>query len=480
MRNLKSAIVNGQATDYRSASGGDPFQDPSEYSYSQGEWSYKHYKGPQGLPPNVTYCNTLEKSELAARRLIGVSALGLDAEWKSGDGLEVGENISMIQVASESEIVLIHIAMFPGSEAHDQSTVDMLIGPVLKSILEAPLVVKVGASIAGDGHRLRKYLNIQCLGLLDLTQFAKVLDPKTIRPQSLSSLVLTHLGLPLDKSVRQSHWELPISPKLKEYAASDVYAGLVLFQCMNSKPLLMQPVPAPPVFVVMKVDVDDGSSNFQTRISDFLPSSQGGPTSLDASTSAGKGKKRKREPTSDQVLETKLFQERLKNAPRGVFIGEVASNKVLERLAKEKPLTWPALLATEGVAKQIKRHRIAFRSFLETIQDHVMQQEEEGTIYDTQLSSQPIPSSSMPSSSSNSTMSSTPALSSSQPRQTAQAARSSPKQSATTKPKGNEKKARKESKMRAIEPDYATWLKAIDDKLDEDDLHIYDDDSALR
>lgn len=77
-------------------------------------WTYKLYRGPNGQTVRVTYCRTLQECEAAMRRISSSPVLGFDLEWKPFDGPNIKDMVSVIQLASESDINIIHIAAFPG------------------------------------------------------------------------------------------------------------------------------------------------------------------------------------------------------------------------------------------------------------------------------------------------------------------------------------------------------------------------------
>ena len=175
-------------------------------------WSHNLYKGSGGGNILVHYCRSLESTERVANCFLDSDVVGFDIEWKIQplSTSDIQSNVSLIQIANEERIALFQIAAFkPGK------TLDHLVSPSLKKLLESPNVTKAGVSIKADCTRLRKYLDIDTRGLFELSHLYKLVkhcqsDPKLInkRVVNLSLQVEEHLGLPMDKhvDVRCSDW----------------------------------------------------------------------------------------------------------------------------------------------------------------------------------------------------------------------------------------------------------------------------------
>ena len=176
-------------------------------------WQYTLYQGSGGPAEKVKvhYCTTKESMEIAAQQFLDEDVIGFDIEWvcysRSADGIK--KNISLIQIASEERIALFHLARFPGAEKAED-----FVTPGLRTLMESSSITKVGVAIKGDSTRLRKFLGIECRGILELSQLHKLvlycsgeLDKVDGRCVKLSEQVQTHLGLPLFKGpVRVSDW----------------------------------------------------------------------------------------------------------------------------------------------------------------------------------------------------------------------------------------------------------------------------------
>lgn len=216
-------------------------------------WSYAMYRDDKDRPLVRKYCTTLEKSELAAAQFLGEKLLGFDLEWKpqTRKDQSIKEKVSVIQLASATQVVICHIAMHRGESAEE------LLPPSIKKIMEDPTITKVGVAIKGDCTRLRDNFNIKPRGLAELSHLHKLVkyhgfDEKLInrRLESLAKITQEHLGLPLakDDSVRSSDWSKPLNPKQCDYAWSDAYVAVVLFHVLDGKRRALQPVPPMPYF----------------------------------------------------------------------------------------------------------------------------------------------------------------------------------------------------------------------------------------
>lgn len=175
-------------------------------------WQYTFYQGPKGEKVKVHYCKSLETTERIAKLFLNESVVGFDIEWKPSatakDGIR--KNVALIQIASEERIALFHVARFAKGD-----TVDEVVSPTFKRLMESDSISKVGVSVKGDCSRLRKYMNIESRGLFELSHMYKLVkfctaDVKKINKVlvGLAKQVEEHLLLPMykDESVRGSDW----------------------------------------------------------------------------------------------------------------------------------------------------------------------------------------------------------------------------------------------------------------------------------
>lgn len=216
-------------------------------------WNAKLYKNANGKAPLVLYCTSYDTAEICAKKFLNESVIGFDIEWEAWATIAKStpkQNVSLIQIAAEDKIGLFHIALFNGD------TVDKLMPPSLRAILESNNFAKAGVNIANDATRLRKCLNVDMQGLFELSHLYRVVelsrsDPAKVNKRlvRLAEQVQNVLGLPLKKDdVQTSSWSKKLSLEQTEYAASDAYAGFRLYHALESRRKKMAPMPPRPAF----------------------------------------------------------------------------------------------------------------------------------------------------------------------------------------------------------------------------------------
>ncbi|KAF2091066.1 ribonuclease H-like protein, partial [Saccharata proteae CBS 121410] len=221
-------------------------------------WSHKQFKGPEGQDVTVEYCKTLEQSEAAAKKFLNEKVLGFDMEWSSYPSANIKLNISVVQLACADRIAVFHIAQ------HSGTTVDRVLAPSLRKIIESPEYIKTGVNILGaDGARLEHWFRLKPQGLFELSHLWRLIrseraavngeEESSRKLRAMAAQVSDQLGSPLLKdSVRTSDWTKPLTQKQIDYAAADAYAGFMLFHVMNEKRKLMKPAPPLPAFAELK------------------------------------------------------------------------------------------------------------------------------------------------------------------------------------------------------------------------------------
>lgn len=220
-------------------------------------WSYGLYRGPRNRKPEVLYARSKAESEEIAQGFLHEDVLGFDMEWPCFDGNSRGEDrlqdkVGLIAIACEAKIALFHFGAYTGKKPGD------FIGPKLRAIIESPRIKKAGVNIlAADFGRLRDWFEMEPQGAVELSHLHNLdnygrnrqTSHCTTRLCALDKLVQTHLHLPLKKSsVRTSNWgqKKQLSRDQKAYAASDAYAGFMLYHCLDSLRLSIEPSPPPP------------------------------------------------------------------------------------------------------------------------------------------------------------------------------------------------------------------------------------------
>ena len=216
-----------------------------------GFWSFKMYKNAEGKTPKIHYCTTFEQTEEQARHFLNEPIVGFDLEWEMGTTpgkSSIQSCVSLVQIASEDRIGLFQLGMFKGE------TVDELLPPSLRAILESPKIAKAGVNVVGDANRVLSSLNVACKGLFELSHLYNVVayaegrETKPYRKQKrLAVQVEEILRLPLKKGdVRVSAWSKRLGTDQTEYAASDAYAGFQLYHALEARRKGLRPMPPRP------------------------------------------------------------------------------------------------------------------------------------------------------------------------------------------------------------------------------------------
>jgi ribonuclease D len=345
------------------------WQIPSSSENTGTYWTHQMYRGPRGQKVRIVYCRTLEECDVALERLSGFNVLGFDIEWKTMGGGRIKDQVSVVQLASDAEIIIIHLAGFPGEALED------LLSPALKLLLENPNIIKVGHNITGDGTRLRKHLLINPQGFTEVSGLKLEIDPP-LSDRSLKTLVETFFKLEFDKGLATSGWHQskPLTQSQLRYAGADAYAGLKLFQYFAS---LRDSL----TVTIIDYEAREGKKSRPDRLS-----------LLD------KLKQLRSQCTTDERKNVLSF----------------ASNDVLNRIVAEPPTAISSLRQIRGIkSSTVKKHG---RAILDLIQEHHTESPQTSwPSTQPSNSSQSMISSSYPSSSSQPTYSLSQPISSFQP-----------------------------------------------------------------
>uniref|UniRef100_A0A8C0DF13 Bifunctional 3'-5' exonuclease/ATP-dependent helicase WRN n=1 Tax=Balaenoptera musculus TaxID=9771 RepID=A0A8C0DF13_BALMU len=151
--------------------------------------------------------------------------VGFDMEWPPIYSKGKLSKVALIQLCvSESKCYLFHISsmsVFPQG---------------LKMLLENEAIKKAGVGIEGDQWKLLRDFDIKLKSFVELTDVANE-KLKCTETWSLSGLVKHLFGKQLlkDKSIRCSNWsKFPLTEDQKLYAATDAYAGFIIYQKLEN------------------------------------------------------------------------------------------------------------------------------------------------------------------------------------------------------------------------------------------------------
>uniref|UniRef100_A0A452IU23 Bifunctional 3'-5' exonuclease/ATP-dependent helicase WRN n=1 Tax=Gopherus agassizii TaxID=38772 RepID=A0A452IU23_9SAUR len=155
----------------------------------------------------------------------GGDVIGFDIEWPPSYTKGKVGKVALIQICvSEKKCYLFHISSMSGFPKG------------LKRLLEDEAVKKVGVGIEGDQWKLMSDFEVKLKSFVELADVANE-KLKCKEMWSLNGLVkhLFNKQLLKDKCVRCSNWEeFPLNEEQKLYAATDAYAGLLIYQKLEN------------------------------------------------------------------------------------------------------------------------------------------------------------------------------------------------------------------------------------------------------
>ncbi|XP_077670997.1 bifunctional 3'-5' exonuclease/ATP-dependent helicase WRN isoform X4 [Eretmochelys imbricata] len=202
---------------------GDKKKSHGQRSVLENDLPFLEFHGSVVYSNDASDCSFL--SEDIRRNLSGGDVIGFDIEWPPSYTKGKVGKVALIQICvSEKKCYLFHISSMSGFPKG------------LKRLLEDEDVKKVGVGIEGDQWKLMSDFEIKLKSFVELADVAnEKLKCKEI--WSLNGLVkhLFSKQLLKDKCVRCGNWEeFPLSEEQKLYAATDAYAGLLIYQKLEN------------------------------------------------------------------------------------------------------------------------------------------------------------------------------------------------------------------------------------------------------
>ncbi|XP_043107034.1 Werner syndrome ATP-dependent helicase homolog isoform X2 [Puntigrus tetrazona] len=194
-------------------------QGPYKKSILEDDLPYLEFGGTVIYSQERHDCSFL--SEDLRSNLVSGSVVGFDLEWPPSFTKGKTKKVAVVQFcSSEEKCYLFHISSMSGFPTG------------LKMLLEDENIKKVGVGIEGDKWKLLSDYDIKLKNIVELSDLAN----KTLRcceKWSLDGLVKHLLKKQLfkEKLVRCSSWDdYGLTENQKKYAATDAYAGLLIYR----------------------------------------------------------------------------------------------------------------------------------------------------------------------------------------------------------------------------------------------------------
>lgn len=163
-------------------------------------------------------------AQQAYQAMLGADILGFDTESKptfikgqSSDGPH------LIQLATDTQAFL-----FPVVHAHDAVHTESI--AVIKALLEAKSIVKVGFGLGDDTRRLQHKFQIETNNVLDLS---RLMRESKYREMGAKAAVAKYFGMAMQKSKKTStsNWANDVlTPRQIQYAADDAQVALLVYR----------------------------------------------------------------------------------------------------------------------------------------------------------------------------------------------------------------------------------------------------------
>lgn len=219
-------------------------------------------------PVTIFYGRTKDESEEIARKFLGEPVLGFDMEWPHGvdsrkDPLpRPQERISLIVVATDSAVGLFHLGL------HDGTTPDDILAPSLRKLIESPDITKATVGIMSYFSRLSRFFHLNPRGAFELSHLYHLAKYGAWKPKAVTMQLKTltkqahkHLFMDLKTpAMRLNDGIRPLDPVQLRFAATDAYAGFLLYNRLNEKRSAMNPAAPLPIHAETYVPIVWGSA----------------------------------------------------------------------------------------------------------------------------------------------------------------------------------------------------------------------------
>jgi ribonuclease D len=166
----------------------------------------------------------IDRPELVASAVNALSVhslLGFDTETKPSFRKGQIHKVSLLQLSTGSEAYLFRIS-------HTGLTDSLM------SLLQNPLIGKVGVAVNEDIRKLQVLRNFSPAGFIELQDYSSKYG---IESNSLRKLAAIVVGVRISKSQQTSNWETPVLDEHQMlYAATDAWISLEIYKRLNGHP----------------------------------------------------------------------------------------------------------------------------------------------------------------------------------------------------------------------------------------------------
>ena len=172
------------------------------------ELPLRQYDGP------IKLIDTEEEVPAAIKELSKCNLLGFDTETRPVFRKGVSYPPSLIQLATEDCVYLLHLNHISLSER-------------IKELLSSAYIIKTGVAVINDVKELRQVSPFEDNGFVDLGDLARSLEMQT---NGLRNLAANLLDFRISKGVQCSNWgRKELTPQQITYAATDAWVSREIY-----------------------------------------------------------------------------------------------------------------------------------------------------------------------------------------------------------------------------------------------------------
>lgn len=161
-----------------------------------------------------------KEARKAVAALMKEKVLGFDTETRPSFAKGKSNAVCLVQLSTKQTCFLFRLK--------DNNCL-----PLLKPLFEEESILKIGLSLKDDFHAIRKQMEFEPAGFLDLQPYVKDFG---IEDNSLSKIYAIIFNMRISKAQRLTNWEADfLTEKQKHYAALDAWAALRIYEELETK-----------------------------------------------------------------------------------------------------------------------------------------------------------------------------------------------------------------------------------------------------